>query len=484
MHIAEEDMWAGQEPMAVDAPQQLEEDEPILVTDSPLDLEAVCQSYSGSTLLYRLLFIAERCVPLSVEALRLALTHVQKTLNVALYQKVHARLLQASQGGGGGLPDVAPTPPLEQQWIDATSKRAALRLERLDTELKNYKMNSIKESVRRAHDELGDHYLNCGELSSALKCYSRARDYCTSHQHILDMCINVIQVSIYLKNWTHVLNFVRKAQSTLESTDLKTVGDSKHLLTGVRTQLYCAAGLAHLAARNYKLAAKNFISASGENTELTPSVSASNVAVYGGLCALATFSRRELHEKLINTASFKQFMEQEPQLREIIFSFYNSAYGACLSSLGRLRNSYLLDMYLAPHVSALYTSIRNRALVQYFSPYRSCSLSRMAEAFNTSVASLEDELTSLILEGQMAARIDSHNGVLLMAAEDARAATAAGVLALGSAHADRLHGLLLRGQCLAQGICVKAPSRDTSLDHDYSVSSRDRKYRHVAEESL
>lgn len=33
---------------------------------------------------------------------------------------------------------------------------------------------------------------------------------------------------------------------------------------------------------------------------------------------------------------------------------------------GRFQDNLLLDMYLAPHVPALYTKIRNRALVQYF----------------------------------------------------------------------------------------------------------------------
>ena len=35
----------------------------------------------------------------------------------------------------------------------------------------------------------------------------------------------------------------------------------------------------------------------------------------------------------------------------------------------------------------------------------------MAQAFNTSVAALEDELTQLILEGLINARIDSHSKV-------------------------------------------------------------------------
>lgn len=36
----------------------------------------------------------------------------------------------------------------------------------------------------------------------------------------------------------------------------------------------------------------------------------------------------------------------------------------------------------------------------------------MAESFNTTVTALEDELTQLILDDQIQARIDSHNKVI------------------------------------------------------------------------
>ncbi len=45
---------------------------------------------------------------------------------------------------------------------------------------------------------------------------------------------------------------------------------------------------------------------------------------------------------------------------------------------------------------------------QYFSPYLSVDLHRMASAFDTSIGQLEEELTHLILDGQISARIDSH----------------------------------------------------------------------------
>lgn len=132
-------------------------------------------------------------------------------------------------------------PTLDPQWIEQKTKKAALKLEKLDSDLKNYKSNSIKESIRRGHDDLGDHYLDCGDLSNALKCYSRARDYCTSGKHVVNMCLNVIKVSVYLQNWTHVLNFVNKAESTPDFSE------GKDGTQAILTRLKCAAGKNHVS---------------------------------------------------------------------------------------------------------------------------------------------------------------------------------------------------------------------------------------------
>lgn len=40
------------------------------------------------------------------------------------------------------------SPPLDSAWAESTRKKALLKLEKLDTDLKNYKGNSIKESIR------------------------------------------------------------------------------------------------------------------------------------------------------------------------------------------------------------------------------------------------------------------------------------------------------------------------------------------------
>lgn len=44
------------------------------------------------------------------------------------------------------------------------------------------------------HNDLGDHYYNCGDLANAQRSYTYTRDYCASSSHIVEMCLNVIKV--------------------------------------------------------------------------------------------------------------------------------------------------------------------------------------------------------------------------------------------------------------------------------------------------
>ncbi|XP_043483682.1 COP9 signalosome complex subunit 1 isoform X1 [Leptopilina heterotoma] len=446
------------EPMQVDAPVEDNdnaEEESYIVENPTLDLEVYANSYTGLAKLYRLIYIADHCPTLRIEALKMAITYVMTTYNVSLYLSLHRRLSQAISTPG--LPDVAAQsssqdlPTIDQAWMESRSKKAALKLEKFDTDLKNYKSNSIKESIRRGHDDLGDHYLDCGDLANALKCYSRARNYCTSGKHVVNMCWNVLKVSVYLQNWTHVISYVTKAEDTPDFPDVH--GKDSNL--AIITKLKVAAGLAELATKKYKFAAKLFLQASLDHCDFPELLSPGNVALYGGLCALATFDRHELQKQVIFSSSFKLFLELEPQLRDIIFKFYESKYASCLKLLDEIKDNILLDMYIAPHVNNLYTQIRNRALIQYFSPYLSADMRRMATAFNRTVSALEDELMQLILDGQIQARIDSHNKILYAKDVDQRSTTFEKSISLGKEYQRRTRMLILRSAMLKNQIQVK-----------------------------
>merc|ERR1719350_2110487 len=333
--------------------------------------------------------------------------------------------------------------PALLEWIETRSKKAALKLEKLDTDLKNYKSNSIKESIRRGHDDLGDHFLDCGDLANALKCYSRARDYCTSGRHVVNMCVNVIKVSVYLQNWSHVVSYVNKAMATPDFNEGNAKGnDHQQLLTRVN----CAYGLAELATGKYKSSAKHFLLANIDHCGIPDLMSAQNVATYGGLCALATFDRSQLHKLLL---------ELEPQLRDVIINFYESKYGKCLKQLDDMKDNMMLDIYLASHVNTLFSMIRSRSLVQYFSPYSSADLRLMAGSFNTTVVSLEDELMTLILEGKIQARIDSHNKVLYAQDTDQRSVTFEKAIEMAALYEERARMMILRSAILKGKVMVK-----------------------------
>lgn len=443
------------EPMQVDVPPEnnhATNEDTFIIESATLDLDVYASNYTGLTKLNRLLFVARHCPLLEIDALRIALTYVKQTFNVQLYQDIMKTMTEAC------IQNEIEPPPIDTTWMETTSKKAALKFEKLDSDLKNYKSNSIKESIRRGHDDLGDHHFECGDLNNALKCYSRARDYCMSAKQVVNMCVNVIKVSIHLGNWSHVLNYVNKAENTSELAEQK---DRRPNLVTL-TRLKCAAGLAELASRKYKSAAKNFLQSSFDNCECPEIISPNNVAIYGGLCALATFERQELQKKVLSSSSFKLFLELEPQLRDVLYKFHESQYAACLKLLDEMKDNFMLDMYLSPHVHTLYSQIRNRALVQYFSPYVSADMEKMARAFNTTVPKLEDELSNLILEGQIQARIDSHNKVLFARNVDQRSVTFEKALEMGKEYHKRTKALILRGAILRNQIVVKSPPRESS----------------------
>lgn len=63
----------------------------------PQDLEQYAASYSGLMRIERLQFIADHCPPLRVEALKMALSFVQRTFNVDVYEDIHRKLSEATR---------------------------------------------------------------------------------------------------------------------------------------------------------------------------------------------------------------------------------------------------------------------------------------------------------------------------------------------------------------------------------------------------
>ncbi|KAF3520510.1 hypothetical protein DY000_02061868 [Brassica cretica] len=411
-----------------------------IISGEPLDIEAYASLYKGRTKIMRLLFIASHCggnQTMQLEALRMAYDEIKKGENTQLFRDVVNRI-------NGRLGDKY---KMDSAWCESVDRRAEQKKGRLENELSSYRVmkyvvlfmcclvclhrsflvnhyldnetNLIKESIRMGHNDFGDFYYACGLLSDAFKNYVRTRDYCTTAKHIIHMCMNAILVSIEMGQFTHVSSYVNKAEQNPETLD-----------PIVAAKLRCASGLAHLELKKYKLAARKFLDVSPELGNSYNEVIAPQDA------------------KVIDNINFRDFLELVPEVRELINDFYSSRYASCLEYLGSLRANLLLDIHLHDHVDTLYDQIRKKALIQYTLPFVSVDLSRMADAFKTSVSGLEKELEALITDNQIQARIDSHNKILYARHADQRNATFQKVLQMGNEFDRDVRSMMLRANLL------------------------------------
>jgi COP9 signalosome complex subunit 1 len=97
----------------------------------------------GHTKVSRACFIAERCPALEVEAYKIALVETQtNSLDTQKYEHIITRLNAALKARN------EPELPVDKEWIQTTQKQAKATAEKLEAELRNYKNNMIKESIR------------------------------------------------------------------------------------------------------------------------------------------------------------------------------------------------------------------------------------------------------------------------------------------------------------------------------------------------
>ena len=185
-----------------------------------------------------------------------------------------------------------------------------------------------------------------------------------------------------MNNFAHVGVHATKAHRALDDM---ADGDDESVLVS-RAKVFCACGIANLRLGRYKDAANDLSSIPVEiSTSYASVCSARDVALYGALCALATYNRTELRDIVLNNKknAFRAHLEAASDVREIVNTFFESKYTTLFTALERLRPWLEHDLHLREHITSLYKRIRDRALIQYCEPYISVDLEIMASAFNT-----------------------------------------------------------------------------------------------------
>ena len=308
------------------------------------------------------------------------------------------------------------------------------------------------------NEDLGHFYFATGNYVEAHKAYFRMREHCTSSKHLADMTLRMVYVNIAQKAWLGVQAHLVK----LDASQLK--GEEKTKLEPI---ISACSGLAQLSTNDFRGAATSFIQTSPLYLTLEPAagiiwqrevLSGNDVAVYGGLCALASMDRSELQQKVLFNTEFRNFLELEPHIRRAITLFCNSKYSQCLEILESYRTDYLLDVYLSKVLAAIYNRIRTKSIVQYFIPFSCVTLDEMAEKFQLTgeYTSIEDELEDLINSGVLDARIDLVDRLLISPPTNPRYNVHSDAIAMAEKYDHTLRLRLTRLNLLSAGLTLQS----------------------------
>lgn len=330
---------------------------------------------------------------------------------------------------------------------------------RLEGELRGYKNNLIRESIRMGQEDIATHLMSTGGplpdpnnpqsvhsagFNAAYQAFGKMRDYCTTPTHIASMTLHLVYCALIQAVSAQQLGLAAATHfnSALANAGrLRTVGVKEEEQVKLTPIASVATGIAQLSMTYYHDAAHSFLNTPFDyhtlgtvhSTDFNRSVaSANDVAIYGGLTALATYDRTELIDKVLG-GNFRPFLELEPHMRKAISLYTTAKYQACLDTLRRYYSDWRLDVFLGglasslgeTHVDRLFARIRQKSIVAYLSSYSEVSLASLADTFpplTNSPTAMEDEVLHLIHLGHLHARLDVVNGLLIAPRSEPRAA--------------------------------------------------------------
>ncbi|KAI0875078.1 26S proteasome subunit RPN7-domain-containing protein [Hypoxylon argillaceum] len=398
----------------------------------------------GRTRFERLLRIAQSSVPLCLDALKAAVTEAKEGKDIQRYREALEFLRVVG-------PD-EPEAQYDDAWVNETVKSNKTLAQRLEAELKGYKNNLVKESIRIGHRDLGEHLENSGNLIAANDAYIKMRPDASTVSHIVDVGQHLIGIMLQGRDWPGIWAVVKQISPPNVNLEPDTVDFA---------YVKIVSGIAYLGTEKYAEAAKQFLDV-GDPALCQPHnnvVSSNDVATYGGLLALASMERDELQHKVLDNSSFRNYLELEPHIRKAISMFVNCRYSACLEILERSRPDYLLDMHLQQHVSKIFSLIRKKCLVQYLIPFSCVTLESMDSIFARPDESLEAELISMIKSGDLKARINTIDKLLVMASSEPRATMQTKALEMIKKYEREALDRIRRMNIAAADLEVKAPLR-------------------------
>ena len=390
-------------------------------------VETIVTRYRGESRLQRLRIMAEKATAEGATNLRqlaakALLEASQKDGNVPRYRELlegkvckTATITTLPEG----------LPPYDAHWVQETE--AAQRQDRavLRHRLQSVQSHLHKEAIRAAYLALAEHDARIGDVVEAFHSVLRAKDYCTTRQQTTAVCLQIVDLSFLLGNASSAKEYLLRLDHTI----------GNDTSAAVRQEIQTASGLERLMAADYIKAAKHFaevckqglepsttstnnnktINSSDEATAPaspasprngnagasppapTPCVLApEDISLYAAFLAMGCSKGADM----VALAEHPEALELVPRLKEALVLFgrrcdYRGAWAILEECVFPVLK---YDIFMGPHLAALQTMIREKAIDSYWKAYERVELSVMAAELGPGLAPSAEALQALLVK--------------------------------------------------------------------------------------
>jgi COP9 signalosome complex subunit 1 len=426
-----------------------------IVSNKHYNFEEELEGLEGSTLVARLLYIAQRCPEAAREAYSRALRELKNGKAYKLTAEVVQQALDSPFLNPADLQaDLADTLPSKSQ--ESLKQETTFRLQHEVTENKRV---AERDVIRKSLIKLAKHFVDYGEPMLALPLFFEARDMDANNKDVVETSMNIILCSFQLNNLGHVAAQVARAKRTPE---LKSDPLFAQKLT------VCSA-LVNLRNRNYRAVAAELLQTTLDlKNQFGEVASIRELAAIGTMCCLATQNRAEIKANLLEGTGFREILEMVSPWRVIISEYTSSRYASAFSYLDAMTQDRKLDLHLGLHWQELVGEVRDRGLVQYFSPFLSIRLSSLMAVFGMDAETLDSNIIRLIQHNKLQARIDRQEKVLYAKVKDLRSSTFTHAFHIGADFSKDISAMLMQLSLTENQFIVKdgkgrkSDARDTA----------------------
>uniref|UniRef100_A0A8R1HMF4 PCI domain-containing protein n=1 Tax=Caenorhabditis japonica TaxID=281687 RepID=A0A8R1HMF4_CAEJA len=411
------------------------------VNEPAVDVEAVACCYAGNAFFIRGRFIAKHCPPLRTDIYIQLINHLRDNTKDILHYHTFFNELEAELSKDKLTVNHNQIIPVKDvKWIEETTSQWNGVLDILQADYKRHKDEGVKESTRRAMEDLFQHFISAGKIEDAIRLYSRGiRDYCTQLKHSIHMWLNWIEVAIIANDWARVESVTSTAFRSLKDADdaeknsqsqqqqrgenVAYMADSdltspaqsnRQLVESALAKCQAAQVLLRLRQQKYQSVVETVLAIKTEHLQAKWFVTSSDLGIYAMLCAMATLERGKLKSLVGGSGAFRKLLESEPQFIELLNSYTSSRFGRCFEIMFAVKNRLLLDPFLSREVNELFNQIRQKCVVQYLQPYSTVRMETMCAALGTTLPELQNSLLDLIENQNVAIKIDQSAGLLRM----------------------------------------------------------------------